>query len=123
MVAVEEPRAGCGHVAKLTQQCGRCLRWCCPSCYSPWMALACNGCRAEAAARTPRPATTDQMDPPPKVEVGVAADCDGRRAGAGPSRPRSWSRPSRHRVGPEVLLLARRIADLERRLEELGSGF
>ena len=50
MVAVEQPRADCGHAAALTQQCGRCLRWCCPECYAPWTALACGACRAEARA-------------------------------------------------------------------------
>ena len=55
MVAVEQPRADCGHVARLTQQCGKCLRWCCPECYAPWTALACGACRAEARAAAADP--------------------------------------------------------------------
>ena len=62
MVAVEQPRADCGHVAAVTQQCGKCLRWCCPECYAPWTALACGDCRVEArvanAAPTVIPSTT-----------------------------------------------------------------
>ncbi|HEY3238417.1 MAG TPA: hypothetical protein VGL92_02545 [Acidimicrobiia bacterium] len=51
MVAVEQPDAQCGHVTMLSQQCGKCWRWCCPSCYSPWMALSCSACRRDAIAR------------------------------------------------------------------------
>jgi|GEM_PF-3776724 len=104
MVAVEHPRADCGHAAALTQQCGRCLRWCCPECYAPWTALACDACRAEV------------------------------RAGAGPGsggaadvrcRDRSRARttgPHRHREPTDVRSLAARVADLERRLSELRPG-
>jgi hypothetical protein len=53
MVAVEQPDGQCGHVTILSQQCGKCWRWCCPSCYSPWMALACSACRREAMAGPP----------------------------------------------------------------------
>lgn len=53
MVAVEQPDARCGHVTMLSQQCGKCWRWCCPSCYSPWMALACNACRHGATGSEP----------------------------------------------------------------------
>ncbi len=61
MVALEHPDLFCGHQSELTQQCGRCWRWCCPACYSPWMALACSACRAEA-----RPGG------PPTVEIDLA---------------------------------------------------
>lgn len=72
MFAVEQPDADCGHDAPLRQQCGRCLQWCCARCYSPWMALACNACRAEAVTRPALPIRlSDDFDaePPPVVEV------------------------------------------------------
>ena len=77
MVAVEQPRADCGHVATLTQQCGRCLRWCCPECYAPWTALACGACRAEARAAAGGSYAADSaattvralVEPPPVIEV------------------------------------------------------
>ncbi|MGH8974983.1 MAG: hypothetical protein ACRD0C_17495 [Acidimicrobiia bacterium] len=53
LVALEHPDPGCGHAAALTQQCGRCWRWCCPACYSPWMALSCSDCRAQARSGVP----------------------------------------------------------------------
>jgi hypothetical protein len=53
MVALEHPDPNCGHGALLTQQCGKCWRWCCPACYSPWMALSCSTCRAEAKGALP----------------------------------------------------------------------
>ncbi|MGH8991644.1 MAG: hypothetical protein ACRDYV_05905 [Acidimicrobiia bacterium] len=53
MVALEHPDLFCGHETQLTQQCGRCWRWCCPACYSPWMALACTACRVEAQTAVP----------------------------------------------------------------------
>lgn len=62
MVALEHPDIYCGHLADLTQQCGRCWRWCCPACYSPWMALACSACRSEAATGGP-----------PTIEIDLAA--------------------------------------------------
>ena len=103
MVAVEHPRADCGHTTALTQQCGRCLRWCCPECYLPWTALACDACRAEARAGA--------------GGVGEAAAevrCRDRartRAAVGP-----------HRHPADVRSLAARVADLERRLQELRPG-
>lgn len=107
MVAVEQPRADCGHAAALTQQCGRCLRWCCPECYAPWTALACDACRAEARA------------------VGVA-DRAGEAAADVRCRDRSRTRgiagPHRHRERADVRSLAARVADLERRLQELRPG-
>jgi hypothetical protein len=99
MVAVEHPRADCGHAAALTQQCGRCLRWCCPECYAPWTALACDACRAEARA-------------------GAAADVRCRDR----SRTRGVAGPHRHRDRADVRSLAARVADLERRLQELRPG-
>jgi hypothetical protein len=98
MVAVEHPRADCGHAAALTQQCGRCLRWCCPECYAPWTALACDACRAEARA-------------------GAITGCRDR------SRTRGMTGPHRHRERADVRSLAARVADLERRLQELRPGF
>lgn len=118
MVAVERSHTGCGHVAGLTQQCGKCLRWCCPSCYSPWMALACNACRAVAASGSPPPVPEDA---PPRVEMEMVTTCADGAVRLGPSRPRRWSRPARHRLGPDVAGLAQRVADLERRLQDLDS--
>jgi len=127
MVAVEQPRADCGHGAALTQQCGRCLRWCCPECYSPWTALACGACRAEARTATAAAAAyaadaggvevRARVVPTPVVEDGAGdARCRDRpRArGAGGSR--------RHRERADVRTLAARVADLERRLSELRPG-
>ena len=132
MVAVEQPRADCGHGAVLTQQCGRCLRWCCPECYAPWTALACGACRAEARAAAAKAYAADagglqvraRLEPgptgaaPPVVENGTAADA--------PCRDRTRSRGSagarRHREPADVRTLAARVADLERRLGELRRG-
>ena len=130
MVAVEQPRADCGHSAALTQQCGRCLRWCCPECYVPWTALACGACRAEAraasSAYTAEPAATTVralVEPRPVVQVelgglgpGLAERCRGGE------RPRGVAGPHRHRDRADVHKLAARVADLERRLQELRPG-
>jgi len=115
MVATQHPRADCGHAAAVTQECGRCLRWCCPECYAPWTALACGACRAEARAAVTAPVGV----PPVEVAVGLPNDArcpsrsEGRRAGG----------PHRHREPSEVRALAARVADLERRLQELRPGF
>ena len=120
MVAVEHPRADCGHAATLTQQCGRCLRWCCPECYAPWTALACGACRAEArAAGAPAYAAAAQ------VQAGV--DPPGGDPSTGDARCRERSRGrgkagARHREPADVRTLAARVADLERRLSELRRG-
>ena len=53
MVALEHSDPNCGHATMLTQQCGKCWRWCCPACYSPWMALACSACRSHARSGGP----------------------------------------------------------------------
>src|SRR5438105_10136886 len=108
MVAVEQPRADCGHVARLTQQCGKCLRWCCPECYAPWTALACAACRAEARA-APNPYAADSaairvrtvVDPRPAIEVAgghpqADARCQDR------FRARGAARPHRHRGPTDV---------------------
>ncbi len=124
MVAVDHPRADCGHAAALTQQCGRCLRWCCPECYAPWTALACDDCRAEAwAAEAPAgsasgPAVLTGLGSGTGAEGEAAADVrcrdrTGRRVAAGPHR---------HRERADVRSLAARVADLERRLQELRRG-
>src|SRR5207244_10962857 len=102
MVAVEQPRADCGHAAVVTQQCGKCLRWCCPECYAPWTALACGACRAEALAAGARAyaadaggveirARVEPADDPPVVQGGPAARCRDR------SRPRGATGGRRHR--------------------------
>jgi hypothetical protein len=125
MVAVEQPRADCGHVAVLTQQCGKCLRWCCPECYAPWTALACGACRVEArAAANPYAVESATIgvravvEPPPVIEVEADhppadARCRDR------SRTRGAAGPHRHRERTDVRTLAARVADLERRLAEL----
>src|SRR5258708_38259543 len=102
MVAVEQPRADCGHLTRLTQQCGKCLRWCCPECYAPGTALACGACRAEARAAAADPYAVESgtvpralVEPPPATEVAHAdplAAARGRarsrsRGGAAPHRP------------------------------------
>lgn len=129
MVAVEQPRADCGHSAGLTQQCGRCLRWCCPECYVPWHALACGACRAEAraAAADPyggEPATLlrSLLAPPPGLPLDTAGSFS-------PAPPETRCRGSRarkgsgsHRHPADVRTLAARVADLERRLQELRPG-
>ncbi|HZQ79843.1 MAG TPA: hypothetical protein VFE55_21115 [Acidimicrobiia bacterium] len=128
MVAVEQPRADCGHAAALTQQCGRCLRWCCPECYVPWTALACGACRAEArsaaarayAADTGAPRArarveADGGDEPAVVTPGADAGCR-----SGRTRARGTAGARRHRERADVRTLAARVADLERRLSELG---
>ena len=109
MVAVEHPRADCGHAAALTQQCGRCLRWCCPECYVPWTALACGACRAEARAAGADPYGAAA------VEAGDARCRDRVRSRGAPG-------PQRHRERADVRSLAARVADLERRLQELRPG-
>jgi hypothetical protein len=116
MVAVEQPRADCGHVAAVTQHCGRCLRWCCPECYAPWTALACGGCRAEARA-----AAVAAVDAIRAIEVTIEPSNDARCPGR--SRGRRSAGPHRHREPSDVRALAARVADLERRLQELRPGF
>ena len=130
MVAVEQPRADCGHAAALTQHCGRCLRWCCPECYAPWTALACGDCRAEAAgaltatSRSAIPASEVPTIEGPTIEVAVESATGAR------CRERSGSRVAtgRHRERDrakepaDVATLAARVADLERRLAELRFG-
>jgi len=115
MVAVEQPRADCGHLAAVTQQCGKCLRWCCPECYAPWTALACGACRVEARAAVAAPTVI------PSVEVAVEPPQDARCANR--SRGRRSAGPHRHREPSDVRALAARVADLERRLQELRPGF
>src|SRR5256714_11003937 len=128
MVAVEQPRADCGHVAVLTQQCGKCLRWCCPECYAPWTALACGACRAEARAAAADPYAVESATirvravvPPPMIEVEVAAPSVDARC-RDRSRTRGAAGPHRHRERTDVRTLAARVADLERRLQELRPG-
>ncbi|MEW6477318.1 MAG: hypothetical protein AB1679_34125 [Actinomycetota bacterium] len=123
MVAVEQPRADCGHVAALTQQCGRCLRWCCPECYFPWTALACGACRAEARAAAADPYAVPAVEVPaadaPVIEHDPEPPTDPR------CRDRSRGRGAashRHRERADVRTLAARVADLERRLSELRPG-
>ena len=131
MVAVEQPRADCGHVAMLSQQCGRCLRWCCPECYAPWTALACGACRAEARAAAggsygaDSAATTVRalVEPPPVIEVEMptaVTPADTRCRDR--VRSRGAAGPRRHRERADVRTLADRVADLERRLQELRPG-
>jgi hypothetical protein len=138
MVAVEQPRADCGHVAALTQQCGKCLRWCCPECYAPWTALACGACRAEARAAAANPYSSEAaalrvqayVEPPPRIEgpaVGDRVPLSGRDPGGevscrSRSRARGGAGPHRHREPADVRTLAARVADLERRLQELRPG-
>lgn len=116
MVAVEQPRADCGHVGALTQQCGKCLRWCCPECYAPWTALACGACRAEArAAAVPSPYSFPVLEA--SLEPAKDARCPGRSPG------RRSTGPHRHREPSDVRALAARVADLERLLQELRPRF
>ena len=131
MVAVEQPRADCGHAAALTQQCGKCLRWCCPECYAPWNALACGACRAEAraAAADPyglAPATIVRslVEPPPalRVEVETFAPTPPEARCRDRSRSRRTNGSHRHPERADVRTLAARVADLERRLQELRPG-
>jgi hypothetical protein len=132
MVAVEQPRSDCGHLAALTQQCGKCLRWCCPECYAPWTALACGDCRAEARAAAANPYSYEgpalsvrlTVEPPPAPDPGDPGDpgdprdprCRSRSRGRGAADSR------RHRERTDVRTLAARVADLERRLQELRPG-
>jgi hypothetical protein len=120
MVAVEQPRADCGHVARLTQQCGKCLRWCCPECYAPWTALACGACRAEARAAAADPyavgSATLRTSAFESADPSADARCRDR------SRTRGAAGPRRHRERTDVRTLAARVADLERRLQELRPG-
>ena len=116
MVAVQRPRADCGHVAALTQQCGKCLRWCCPECYAPWTALACGACRSEARAAAADPCAV------PPVEVAAEPTPPPDEAGCrGPRHGRPAAHPHRHRER-DVHTLADRVAALERRLQELRPG-
>ena len=124
MVAVEQPRADCGHMAALTQQCGRCLRWCCSECYFPWTALACGACRAEARAAAAAPYAVPAIEVPvthapviePTAEPAKDSRCRDRARSLG-------GRSHRHREPADVRTLAARVADLERRLSELRPGF
>jgi hypothetical protein len=128
MVAVEQPRADCGHLAALTQQCGKCLRWCCPECYAPWNALACSGCRAEAraAAANPYAVSTTAIVVRAVSELPPVLESAPGGPGGGACRDRSRSRgaagPHRHRERADVRSLAARVADLERRLQQLKPG-
>jgi hypothetical protein len=117
MVAVEQPRADCGHMARLTQQCGKCLRWCCPECYAPWTALACGDCRAEARAAAADPYA---VRPPDALHVAVEPPGDARCRDR--SRSKGAAGPHRHRERTDVRTLAARVADLERRLQQLRPG-
>src|SRR5947209_15752656 len=110
MVAVEQPRADCGHAAVVTQQCGKCLRWCCPECYAPWTALACGACRAEAraaaaakayAADAAGPHVRACLDPEPAAD----ARCRDRSRGSAGAR--------RRRDPADVPTLAARVAALQ----------
>ena len=132
MVAVEQPRADCGHSAALTQQCGRCLRRCCPECYSPWNALACGACRAEARAAAsdpyaagPATVVRARVEPPPVVRLEVerfpTAPPETRCRGES-SRSRRAGGPHRQPERADLRRLADRVADLERRLQELRPG-
>jgi hypothetical protein len=105
----------------LTQHCGKCLRWCCPECYAPWTALACGACRAEALAAAADPYAV------PLIVAPVVAPTDIVAEPVGDARCRDRSRargPSghRHREVADVRTLAARVADLERRLQELRPG-
>jgi hypothetical protein len=128
MVAVQQPRADCGHGAALTQRCGKCLQWCCPECYAPWTALACRACRDEArlAAVDPYAAGLATLrvgglpDPPPVIEPKAPPQGDPRCRDR--SRSRGVPSPHRHRERADVRSLAARVADLERRLQELRPG-
>jgi hypothetical protein len=121
MVAVEQPRADCGHAVALTQQCGRCLRWCCPECYFPWTALACGACRAEArAAAVGRTSALPAFEAPTiqvTIEPPSGSRCHDRSRGRG-----AGSHRRRERERADVRTLAARVADLERRLSELRPG-
>jgi len=125
MVAVEQPRADCGHEAALTQQCGRCLRWCCPECYAPWTALACGDCRAEA--QVARAAQSRKVSAAAYAVPSIEVTVEQPLGPPCPSRPRSRrsAGPRRHheREPAEVRALAARVADLERRLQELRPRF
>jgi hypothetical protein len=126
MVAVEQPRADCGHAATLTQQCGRCLRWCCPECYAPWTALACGDCRTDAArarSAASRPSAIPACEVPTievTVEPATGARCRARSGSRGAAR-RHRDR-ERDKEPADVATLAARVADLERRLAELRFG-
>lgn len=128
MVAVEQPRADCGHAAALTQHCGRCLRWCCPECYAPWTALACGDCRAEAAkakAAAGRSSAVPAFEVP-TIEVAVEPPSGGARCRER-SRTRGATRRRRERdrepgQPADVDGLAARVADLERQLSQLRFG-
>jgi len=128
MVAVEQPRADCGHAAALTQHCGRCLRWCCPECYAPWTALACGDCRAEAAKARSTACRSSAVPAfeVPTIEVAVdsptGSRCRERSASRGATRRHRERERERDREPADVDRLAARVADLERRLSELRFG-
>lgn len=106
MFAVDQPGARCGHLAAVAQQCGRCLRWCCPDCYSPWTALACNACRAGAA----------EAGRPDSAPTRRGRRTDDRAL----ARPRCRELLGRtRRRESDVDGLAERVAELERRLSEI----
>jgi hypothetical protein len=113
-------------MAMLTQQCGKCLRWCCAECYAPWTALACGACRAEARAAAADPYAVESAtirvqalkEPAPAVEFESLGDARCRER----PRSRGGAGPHRHREHTDVRTLAARVADLERRLQELRPG-
>ena len=102
MVAIERPDADCGHAAPLQQQCGRCLRWCCQLCYSPWMALACNWCRGITDMAVDRATVRPHDAAPERIPLPVPVDppAETSRCHDRPLGPRSrHRRPSRRSTG------------------------
>jgi hypothetical protein len=91
------------------------------------MALACGDCRAEAAAtaaaKTTRVRAADYAVP--SIEVPVGGTPPDARCPTRSSRPRRAPGARRHhdREPAEVRALAARVADLERRLQELRPRF
>jgi hypothetical protein len=100
--------------------------------------LACGACRAEARAAAADPyavppatpgssgasreeiAVRRLMEPPPVNEVAVEQSPDAHCRDR--SRTRGGAGPHRHRERTDVRTLAARVADLERRLQELRPG-
>jgi hypothetical protein len=72
--------------------------------------LACGACRAEARAAAADPYAVESADP------FAEARCRDR------SPTRGAAGPHRHRERTDVRTLAARVADLERRLQELRPG-
>jgi hypothetical protein len=77
--------------------------------------LACGACRAEARAAAAAPAVIASIEA--TLDPRKDASCSNR------SRGRRSAGPHRHREPSEVRALAARVADLERRLQELRPGF